>query len=92
MIRDNQIVPIATDDLITDMCYSKTHKSLIEELVAQKFHDSACVEADKVILYNHLDKSLQNGPLESALQANEDTKDGQAVIETIMLQHGGKGK
>ena len=37
-------------------------------------------------------KHSQGGPLESVLQAHEDTKDGQAVINTILLQHRGKGK
>ena len=44
------------------------------------------------MLYDHLDKALSGGPLESVLQAHEDTKDGQAVMSTILLQHGGKGK
>ena len=38
-----------------------------------------------------MDKALSGGPLESVLQAHEDTKDGQAVMSTILLQHGGKG-
>ena len=50
-----------------------------------KAHDSAYVETDKVVLYNHLDNALQNRLLESVLQANEDTKDGQAVMKLIML-------
>ena len=92
LICDDPTVPVTTDDLITNKCYSKTHKSLIGELVTRKSHDSSCVEVHKVVLYNHLDKALQNGPLESALQANEDTKDGQAVMKIIMLQHGKKRK
>ena len=70
----------------------KIHKSLIEELVARKSHASPCVEADKVHLYNLLVQALQDGPLESALQAHEDLKDGMEVIKTIMVQLGGKHK
>ena len=44
------------------------------------------------MLYDHLDKALSGGPLESVLQAHEDTKDGQVVMSTILLQHGGNGK
>ena len=32
---------------------------------------------------------MTGGPLESALQPHEDTKDGQAVIKSMCLQHGG---
>ena len=41
-------------------------------------------------MFNHLDKALQNGTLELAIQAHKDTKDDQAVMKTIMVQHGGK--
>ena len=74
------------DDFIHNKCYLATHKSLVEELVARKSHSSSCVEADKILLYDHLDKALPGGPLESVLQAHEDTKDGQAVMSTILLQ------
>ena len=86
----DHIVPVTLDDLIPNKCYSATHKSLVEALVARKSHSSSCVEADKILLYDHLDKALSGGPLESVLQAHEDTKDGQAVMSTILLQHGGK--
>ena len=43
-------------------------------------------------MYNHLDRALTGGPLESALQEHEDTKNGQAVMDSIVKQHGGKGK
>ena len=82
----------ATDDLISGKCYSATHGSLTEELVNRKLHTSNCLEADKVILYDLLDRALANGPLESALQAHEDTKDGQAVMRSITKQHGGTAK
>ena len=82
----------ATDDLISGKCYSVTHGSLTEELVNRKLHTSNCLEADKVILYDLLDRALANGPLESALQAHEDTKDGQAVMRSIIKQHGGTAK
>ena len=39
-----------------------------------------------------MDKALSGGPLKLVLQVHEDTKDGQAVMSTILLQHGGKGK
>ena len=77
---------------IPNKCYSATHKSLVEELVAQKSHLSSCVESGKILLYDHLDKAFSGGPLKSVLQAHEDTKDGQAVMCTILLQHGGRGK
>jgi len=82
----------AIDDLITGKCYSATHGSLTEELVNRKLHTSNCIEADKVILFDLLDRALANGPLESALQAHEDTKDGQEVMRSIMKQHGGAAK
>ena len=85
----------ANDDLISGKCYSATHGSLTEELVNPKLHSSNCLEADKVILYDLLDRALANGPLlmlESALQAHEDTKDGQAVMRSIIKQHGGTAK
>ena len=91
LIGEVATVPITTDDLIINKCYSATNKSLIEELVARKSHDSACVETNKILLFNRLDKALQNGPQESAIQAHESNKDSQAVMKTIMVQHGGKG-
>ena len=42
------------------------------------------------MLYDYLDKALTGGPLESALQAHETTKDGQAVMKSIEEQHGGQ--
>ena len=92
LVRGYTVVPAPLDDLIPGKCYSLTHKSLIEELVNRKSYLSLCVEADKVTLYDHLDKALSGGPLESVLQAHEDTKDGQAVMESIIKQHGGKTK
>ena len=53
---------------------------------------SSCIEADNILLYDQLDKALSGGLLESVLQAHKDNKDGQAVISTILLQHGGNGK
>ena len=49
------------------------------EIAARKSHSSACVEVDKVALYDILVSALKGGPLESALQPHEKTKDGQAV-------------
>ena len=67
------------DDLIPNICYSATHKSFVEELIAGKSHSSSCVEADKILLYDHLDKALFGGLLELVLQAHEDNKDSQTV-------------
>ena len=80
------------DDFIPNKCYSATHKSLVEELAARKFYLNSCVEADKILLYDHLDKALSGSPHELVLQAHKDDKDGQAVTNTILLQHVGKGK
>ena len=66
-----------------------THNSLIEECVKQKSHLDTCCETDKVTLYGYLEKLLTGGPLELALQPHKDTKDGQAVIKSMYLQHGG---
>ena len=92
LTRSDPSIPVATDDFIPNKCYSATHKSLVKELVARKSHSSSCFEADKILLYDYLDKALSGGPLESVLQAHEDTKDGQAVMSTILLQHEGKEK
>ena len=67
LTQSDPIIPITIDDSIPNKCYSITHKSLVEELVAQKSHLSSCVEADKILLYDHLDKVLLGGPLESVL-------------------------
>ena len=80
------------DDFIPNKFYSASFKSLLKELVAWKSHLSSCVKADKILLYDHLNKALLGGPLELVLHAHKDTKDGQAIISTILLQHGGKGK
>ena len=80
------------DDSIPGKCYSLIFGSIIEELVNRKSYNSLCVEADKVVLYNHLDRALSGGPLESILQAHKNTKDGQAVMESIIKQHGRKAK
>ena len=62
------------------------------ELVNWKLHTGNCLEADKVILYDYLDQALSGGSLELALQAHKYTKDGQAVMNSIIKQHGGRGK
>ena len=61
------VIPVTMDKFISDKCYSATHKSLVEKFVAQKSHFRLCVEADKILLYDHLDKALSGGPLESVL-------------------------
>ena len=53
---------------------------MIEELVERKSQRDTCAETDKVTLYGYFETALENGPLESALQSHEETKDGQAVI------------
>ena len=88
LTRSDPVIPITMDDFIHNKCYSATHKSLVEKLVAKKSHLSSCVEADKILWYDHLDKALSGSPLELILQAHEDTKDGRAVMSTIILQHG----
>ena len=92
LTQSDPVVPVTMDDFIPNKCYLTTHKSLVEELVAQKSHLSLCVEADKILLYDHLDKALSGSPLESVLQPHEDTKDGQVVMSNILLQHGRKDK
>ena len=84
LTRSDPAIPVATDDFIHNKCYSATHKSLVEELVARKSHSSTCFEVDKILLYDYLDKALSGGPLESVLQAHEDTKGGQAVVSTLL--------
>ena len=60
--------------------------------MARKSHQGRYFEADKALLYDHLDKALTGGPLESALQPHETTKDGQAVMKSIEEQHGVQAK
>ena len=65
---------------------------MIEELVERKSKRDNCAETDKVTLYGYLKTALESGPLESALQPHEDIKDGQAVIQEMYMQHGGRTK
>ena len=65
---------------------------MIEECVERKSQRDTCSETNKVTLYGYLETALMGGPLESALQPYEDTKDGQAVIKEMYLQHGGRTK
>ena len=65
---------------------------MIEECVKRKSQLDTCAETDKVTLYGYLEAALTGGPLESALQPHESTKDGQAVIKEMYLQHGGRTK
>ena len=92
LIRKNAAILVKTDDLLPEKCLSATHKSLVGELVARKSCFNSCGEADKVVLFDYLDKALAHDPYKSTLQAFEDSKDGQAVIKTIILQHGGVTK
>ena len=89
LTRDDVNVPATTDDLIPGKCYSLTHKSLTGEMIARKDHNGPGVETDKVILYGHLFKALKDGLYESCLQPHEDSKDGLAVMNSIIHQHGG---
>ena len=59
-------------------------------MIARKDHGGSCVETDKVILYGHLDKALKDGLYESCLQPHEDSKDGLAVMKSLLQQHGVK--
>ena len=78
--------------LLPGKCYSEAHAFLCEELVNQKSHSSACVEIDKVALYHLLFLALEHGPLESALQPFEKSKDGILAIKSMYAQHGGTPK
>ena len=90
--EDPVVVPPATDMFLLGKCYSDLHGSLCEELVNRKSHSCACVEIDKVALYHLLCPALQDGPLESALQPYEKSKDGILAIKSMYAQHGGKPK
>ena len=92
LLQENDIIPVTTDILLPRNCYSNAHKSLVEEIVARKSLQSACVEIDKVALYDLLVAALESGPLEITLQPHEKTKDGQAVIKSVYVQHGGPQK
>ena len=92
LLRENEVEEATTIDLLPNRCYSVTHSSMIGELIARKSQRDTCAETDKVTLYGYLVPALENGPLESALQPHEETKDGQAVVRTILLQHGGRNK
>ena len=92
LLRENPIALPTTIDLLPDRCYSRAHPSMVAELIARKSQLDTCAETDKVTLYGLLAPALENGPLESALQPHEDTKDGQAVIQEIKMQYGGRSK
>ena len=92
LLRENEVAEATTIDLLPNRCYSVTHSSMTGELIARKSQRDTCAETDKVTLYGYLVPALENGPLESALQPHEETKDGQAVVRTILLQHGGRNK
>ena len=65
---------------------------MVGELVARKSQRDTCAETDRVTFYGYLLTALEDGPLESALQPHEETKDGQAVFQEILLQYGGRSK
>lgn len=92
LICDTATIPVTTDGLLPGKCYSLTYKSLTEEIVARKSHNSTCVETDKVTLFGLLEKALKGRPLESALQPHEDSKDGQVVIKSMYVQYEGRTK
>ena len=91
-LRETETAPATTVNLLPDKCYSVTHNSMIEECVERKSQLDTCAETDKVTLYGYLDAALTGGPLESDLQPHGSTKDGQAVINEIYSQHGGRTK
>ena len=65
---------------------------MLGELIERKSQLDTCAESDKVALYGYLVPALEGGPLESALQPHEETKDGQAVVQTILMKYGGRNK
>ena len=67
LLRGTTTTPVTTDDLMPGKCYSLTHKSLAEEIVAKKSHNGTCVETDKVTLFGLLVKVLKDGHLELTL-------------------------
>ena len=92
LLQEDPVIPIATENLLPGKCYSVSHGSFCEELVFHKLHLSLCVETNKVALYDLLYSALEVGPLESALQPHEKTKDGMKVIKAMYTQHGGTQK
>ena len=60
--------------------------------ISKKSHSSACIEIDKVFLYDLLAAALEGGSLELALQPHEKTKDDMRVIKEMYTQHGGRSK
>ena len=89
LLQDVPSVPVTDETLFPGKCYFITYSSLSAELVARKFHLSPCVEIDKVTLYDYLYPALEGGPLESACQPHEKTKDGMKVIKEMYAQYGG---
>ena len=51
LLREDPVVPAATNIILTGKFYSRAHGSLREELVNHKSHSSPYVEIDKVALY-----------------------------------------
>ena len=92
LLRENPVALPTTIDLLPDRCYSTAHHSMAGELIARKSQRDTCAESDKVTLYGLLVPALENGPLESALQPHEETRDGRAVMREIATQHGGRVK
>lgn len=86
---DDIAVPAITDELIPGKCFSVLHKSLVGEMIARKDHNGPTVDTDKVLLYSLLYKALMGGIYEACLEPHEDTKDGLAVMNSIIDQHGG---
>ena len=91
-LREDAAISVPTDNLLPGNCYSLTYKSLVEEIVALKSYYSPCVETDKVALFKHLEKALEDGPYELCLQPHEDSKDGLAVMKSLLQQHDGNPK
>ena len=92
LLREDPVVPAATDILLTGKYYSEIHRSLCEELVNRKSHSSPCVENDKVSLYDLLYPALEGGPLELTLQPHKKSKDDIKVIKAMYTQHDGTQK
>ena len=83
LLQETDTAPETTVDLLPNKAYSVTHSSMIDKCVVRKSQLDTCAETDKVTLY---------GPLEFTLQPHESTKDGQAVIKEMYMQHGGRTK
>jgi len=68
-----------------------TYKSLTGEIVGRKDRNGT-FETDKVALFGHLEKALEDGPYKSFLQPHEDSKDSLPVMKSLLQRYGGNPK